>query len=73
MQGLGLFARAAVRENGGLPDSVVGDAEQAYHRFEAAGDHWGMAMAARPSGSSWSRAGLPRPPSGWRAASSTWS
>ncbi|MDG4780935.1 BTAD domain-containing putative transcriptional regulator [Micromonospora sp. WMMD961] len=46
VQGLGLFARAAVRENGGLPDASVSDAEQAYHRFEAAGDHWGMAMAA---------------------------
>ncbi|MEU0548682.1 BTAD domain-containing putative transcriptional regulator [Micromonospora sp. NPDC005979] len=46
VQGLGLFARAAVRENGGLPESSIEDAEQAYHRFEAAGDHWGMAMAA---------------------------
>ncbi|MGC4761079.1 BTAD domain-containing putative transcriptional regulator [Micromonospora trifolii] len=46
VQGLGLFARAAVRENGGLPDASISDAEQAYHRFEAAGDHWGMAMAA---------------------------
>ncbi|MEU1590743.1 BTAD domain-containing putative transcriptional regulator [Micromonospora sp. NPDC005710] len=46
VQGLGLFARAAVRENGGLPEASIGDAEQAYHRFEAAGDHWGMAMAA---------------------------
>ena len=42
MQGFGLFVRAAVRENGGVPRRVVGDAEQAYHRFEAAGDHWGM-------------------------------
>ncbi|SCF37076.1 BTAD domain-containing putative transcriptional regulator [Micromonospora saelicesensis] len=46
VQGLGLFARAAVRENGGLPEASISDAEQAYHRFEAAGDHWGMAMAA---------------------------
>ncbi|MEV4122301.1 BTAD domain-containing putative transcriptional regulator [Micromonospora sp. NPDC049645] len=46
VQGLGLFARAAVRENAGLPDASIRDAEQAYHRFEAAGDHWGMAMAA---------------------------
>ncbi|WP_406069119.1 BTAD domain-containing putative transcriptional regulator [Micromonospora sp. NBC_01638] len=46
VQGLGLFARAAVRENGGLPEASISDAEQAYHRFEVAGDHWGMAMAA---------------------------
>ncbi|MGI5521369.1 BTAD domain-containing putative transcriptional regulator [Micromonospora sp. CA-259024] len=46
VQGLGLFARAAVRENGGLPEASISDAEQAYHRFEVVGDHWGMAMAA---------------------------
>ncbi|MEU4336978.1 BTAD domain-containing putative transcriptional regulator [Micromonospora lupini] len=46
VQALGLIARAAVRENSGLPESSIDDAEQAYHRFEIAGDHWGMAMAA---------------------------
>lgn len=46
VQGLGLFARAAVRENGGQPETSISDAEQAYHRFEVVGDHWGMAMAA---------------------------
>ncbi|MGC4861877.1 BTAD domain-containing putative transcriptional regulator [Micromonospora sp. DT68] len=46
VQGLGLFARAAVRENGGMPQASIVDAEQAYLRFEAVGDHWGMAMAA---------------------------
>ncbi|MEU5910438.1 BTAD domain-containing putative transcriptional regulator [Micromonospora sp. NPDC047527] len=46
VQGLGLFARAAVRENGGMPQASMVDAEQAYLRFEAVGDHWGMAMAA---------------------------
>ncbi|MHA4951726.1 BTAD domain-containing putative transcriptional regulator [Micromonospora sp. SD19] len=46
VQGLGLFARAAVRENGGQPEASISDAEQAYHRFEVVGDHWGMAMAA---------------------------
>lgn len=46
VQGLGLFARAAVRENGGMPQESIADAERAYHRFEAVGDHWGMAMAA---------------------------
>ncbi|WP_309244231.1 BTAD domain-containing putative transcriptional regulator [Micromonospora parastrephiae] len=46
VQGLGLFARAALRENGGMPEASVVDAEQAYRRFEAVGDHWAMAMAA---------------------------
>ncbi|MCF0091823.1 BTAD domain-containing putative transcriptional regulator [Micromonospora sp. MH99] len=46
VQALGLIARAAVRENSGLPEASIEDAEQAYHRFEVAGDHWGMAMAA---------------------------
>ncbi|WP_405433432.1 BTAD domain-containing putative transcriptional regulator [Micromonospora sp. NBC_00617] len=46
VQALGLIARAAVRENAGLPEASIDDAEQAYHRFEVAGDHWGMAMAA---------------------------
>ncbi|MCZ7373790.1 BTAD domain-containing putative transcriptional regulator [Micromonospora sp. WMMC250] len=46
VQALGLFARAAARENGGMPEASVTDAEQAYHRFAIAGDHWGMAMAA---------------------------
>ncbi|MEU8184260.1 BTAD domain-containing putative transcriptional regulator [Micromonospora sp. NPDC049044] len=46
VQGLGLFARAAVRENNGMHTASVEDAQQAYRRFEIAGDHWGMAMAA---------------------------
>ncbi|WP_406084670.1 transcriptional regulator [Micromonospora zamorensis] len=46
VQGLGLFARAAVRENGGMYEASIVDAEQAYRRFEVAGDQWGMAMAA---------------------------
>ncbi|MEV4825117.1 BTAD domain-containing putative transcriptional regulator [Micromonospora sp. NPDC049274] len=46
VQALGLIARAAVRENSGLPEASIDDAEQAYHRFERVGDHWGMAMAA---------------------------
>ncbi|MEU4479071.1 BTAD domain-containing putative transcriptional regulator [Micromonospora sp. NPDC023966] len=46
VQGLGLFARAAIRENGGMPEASIVDAEQAYRQFEVAGDHWGMAMAA---------------------------
>ncbi|RKR88126.1 putative ATPase [Micromonospora pisi] len=52
VQGLGFFARAAVRENGGMPEASVVDAEQAYHRFELVGDHWGMAMAAQAVGHS---------------------
>ncbi|MEU1753584.1 BTAD domain-containing putative transcriptional regulator [Micromonospora matsumotoense] len=50
VQGFGLFARAAIQGSGGVPDAAVVDAEQAYHRFEAAGDHWGMAMAAQAVG-----------------------
>ncbi|WP_410812683.1 BTAD domain-containing putative transcriptional regulator [Micromonospora sp. 067-2] len=46
VQGLGLFARAAVRDNGGISEASGVDAEQAYRRFEEAGDHWGMGMAA---------------------------
>ncbi|MFI5925787.1 AfsR/SARP family transcriptional regulator [Micromonospora sp. NPDC051543] len=46
VQGFGLFARGAVRENNGLGPVLADDAEQAYHRFELAGDHWAMAMAA---------------------------
>ncbi|RZT78024.1 putative ATPase [Micromonospora violae] len=50
VQGLGLFARAAVRENSGMSEDSIVDAEQAYHRFEAVGDHWGMAVAAQAAG-----------------------
>ncbi|MFY1682712.1 BTAD domain-containing putative transcriptional regulator [Micromonospora sp. WMMD730] len=50
VQGFGLFARAAIRDSGGLPAASLADAEQAYRRFGAAGDHWGMAMAAQAVG-----------------------
>ncbi|MFK3984867.1 BTAD domain-containing putative transcriptional regulator [Micromonospora sp. NPDC050397] len=60
VQGLGLFARAAVRENGGQPAESMVDAEQAYHRFEQAGDHWGMAMAAQGVGHFYTPWGDPR-------------
>ncbi|MGW4463044.1 BTAD domain-containing putative transcriptional regulator [Micromonospora sp. NPDC004704] len=50
VQGLGLFARAAVRENWGMSDESVADAKRAYRLFEVAGDHWGMAMAAQAAG-----------------------
>jgi predicted ATPase/DNA-binding SARP family transcriptional activator len=50
VQGLGLFLRAAIRENDGTPTESVADAELAYRRFEAAGDHWGMAMTAQALG-----------------------
>ncbi|PYC75081.1 transcriptional regulator [Micromonospora arborensis] len=50
VQGLGLFARAAVRENSGMSEESIIDAEQAYHRFEVVGDHWGMAVAAQAAG-----------------------
>ncbi|MFI5494526.1 BTAD domain-containing putative transcriptional regulator [Actinoplanes sp. NPDC051859] len=52
VRALGLFARAVVRENSGMPDQSVVDAEAAYAMFETAGDHWGMAMAAQAMGHS---------------------
>jgi predicted ATPase len=50
VQGLGFFIRAAMRENGGMAEASAEDAELAYRRFEVAGDHWGMAMAAQAAG-----------------------
>jgi predicted ATPase/DNA-binding SARP family transcriptional activator len=50
VQGMGFFIRAASRENSGRADASAGDAEQAYRRFEAVGDHWGMGMAAQAVG-----------------------
>jgi predicted ATPase len=50
IQGMGFFVRAAIRENSGSDRASVSDAEQAYRRFEAAGDHWGMGMAAQAAG-----------------------
>ncbi|GLL07144.1 BTAD domain-containing putative transcriptional regulator [Dactylosporangium matsuzakiense] len=66
-QGFGLFLRGVIRENRGDAVPVAertADAELAYRRFEAAGDHWGMAMAAQmigsqggPDGADWLRRG----------------
>ncbi|GAA4250032.1 BTAD domain-containing putative transcriptional regulator [Dactylosporangium darangshiense] len=53
-QGFGLFLRAAIRENRGDTASAAeraADAELAYRRFEQAGDHWAMGMAAQSIGS----------------------
>lgn len=50
LQGLGLFLRAAIRENGGNAEESARDAREAYARFEAIGDHWGMGMAAQGVG-----------------------
>ncbi|WP_235518728.1 BTAD domain-containing putative transcriptional regulator [Cellulomonas sp. Leaf334] len=50
LQGLGLFMRAAVRENAGDPSMSSSDAREAYRRFQAIGDHWGMGMAAQGIG-----------------------
>ncbi|GEK20508.1 BTAD domain-containing putative transcriptional regulator [Cellulomonas xylanilytica] len=50
LQGLGLFMRAAVRENAGDPSTSSADAREAYRRFRAIGDHWGMGMAAQGIG-----------------------
>ncbi|MEV6600179.1 BTAD domain-containing putative transcriptional regulator [Actinoplanes sp. NPDC051346] len=52
VRALGLFGRAVLRENGGMPGESVVDAEAAYHLFEAVGDHWGMAMTAQAMGHS---------------------
>lgn len=50
LQAIGLFLRAAIRENGGNADQSPGDAREAYRRFESLGDHWGMGMAAQGIG-----------------------
>ncbi|WP_433088353.1 ATP-binding protein [Dactylosporangium sp. CA-052675] len=46
VQGMGHFIRAVLLENVGPRP----DAELAYRRFEAVGDHWGMGMAAHAAG-----------------------
>ncbi|KQS98703.1 BTAD domain-containing putative transcriptional regulator [Cellulomonas sp. Leaf395] len=50
LQGLGLFMRAAVRENSGDASISGDDAREAYRRFQAIGDHWGMGVAAQGIG-----------------------
>ncbi|WP_426593462.1 BTAD domain-containing putative transcriptional regulator [Cellulomonas sp. McL0617] len=50
LRGLGLFLRAATRENAGDPSMSSDDAREAYRTFELAGDHWGMGMAAQGVG-----------------------
>ncbi|WP_238014262.1 BTAD domain-containing putative transcriptional regulator [Dactylosporangium sp. AC04546] len=50
VQGFGLLWRATVHENAGRLDVAAEDAERAYERFEAAGEHWGMGMAAQAIG-----------------------
>ncbi|WP_199515038.1 BTAD domain-containing putative transcriptional regulator [Nucisporomicrobium flavum] len=52
VQALALFMRAVLRENGGMPEESLNDAKAAYARFEAVGDHWGMAMSAGAIGQS---------------------
>ncbi|MBT0993827.1 transcriptional regulator [Cellulomonas sp. DKR-3] len=47
VRGLGLFLRAAWRENGGDTLSSAQDAREAFALFERVGDHWGMGMAAQ--------------------------
>ncbi|GLY99973.1 BTAD domain-containing putative transcriptional regulator [Actinoplanes sp. NBRC 103695] len=46
VQGMGHFFRAVLTEN----TTTRHDAELAYRRFQTAGDHWGMAMAAHAAG-----------------------
>ncbi|WP_328615299.1 hypothetical protein OHS18_47765 [Amycolatopsis sp. NBC_00355] len=48
VQGMGHFIRAVLVEDAGTRRSA--DAELAYRRFEAIGDHWGMGMAAHAAG-----------------------
>ena len=50
VHGMGLFMRAATRENAGDPDMSSADAREAYRAFELVGDHWGMGMAAQGVG-----------------------
>ena len=50
LHGLGLFMRAAVRENAGDPAMSSADAREAYRAFQSIGDHWGMGMAAQGVG-----------------------
>jgi hypothetical protein len=50
LRGLGLFMRAATRENAGDPSMSSDDAREAYRAFEQVGDHWGMGMAAQGIG-----------------------
>lgn len=45
--GLGLFLRGALAENAGEPWSGAEDAMAAYRSFKAAGDQWGMGVAAQ--------------------------
>lgn len=62
LQGIGLFLRAAVQENDGSSPESGDDAREAYRRFEEAGDHWGMGMAAQGLGQ-WIGGGLGSPES----------
>ncbi|MDM7829851.1 BTAD domain-containing putative transcriptional regulator [Cellulomonas edaphi] len=50
LEGIGLFLRAAVLENEGDAVESRVAAREAYRRFEAVGDHWGMGMAAQGIG-----------------------
>ena len=50
VQGYGYFLRSTVAEVHGVPLTVADEAERAYRRFEAAGDHWGMGMSAQGIG-----------------------
>ena len=50
LRALGLFMRAAARENAGDPVLSSADAREAYRTFELIGDHWGMGMAAQGVG-----------------------
>ncbi|WP_327003566.1 hypothetical protein OHA72_52295 [Dactylosporangium sp. NBC_01737] len=60
VQAMGHLIRAVLIENVGTRHAATGDAELAYRRFEAVGDHWGMGMAAQAAGYSASTGPDPR-------------
>jgi len=47
VRALGIFMRAAMRENRGETVTSAQDAREAFALFERIGDHWGMGMAAQ--------------------------
>ncbi len=75
VQAVGLLLRAVRQENRGLADQAATDGEKAYHRFEAAGNQWGMGMTAQGLGEWFTNRGRPgaddwlrRPPPRCRSA-----
>ena len=59
VQSMGYLLRAALQENRGLPDLAALDGEEAYRRFEAAGNQWGMGVTAQGLGEWYTNRGRP--------------